>query len=611
MTKAKQPSSAQKTNTRRALILGSALFVIVLLSAADGFLAYAYQYRDKVYRGIVAGDQNIGGLTKEQLEAKILSYKTNIEKNGLQIRSASKTYRLLTSDDSTDSTLARDYIRFSMDNTADQALAIGRTGGMFADFKTQFLLLFTPKAVSLDVEYSEEFVDDALKDFFGDEQTPAVNSSIQISDDGTLSVSRERAGKIFPWKSIHQTIRNRLFSLSNEPVDIALVIDEPTVSQSDAQAQENSVHALLDRLPITLKNGEKSWSITRDIIKKGLALQRSGEGLIEFSLTPKSLDDLYNSVANSVEVAPLDAKFKIENGRVAEFQASRVGVSIDRDQTTVNIIAALNDEKKSEAALATKEQAPQYETTDANQIGITELVAVGKTNFAGSPVNRRHNIKTGAEKLNGLLIKPGETFSTITAVGPVDGKNGYKQELVIKGNRTVPEYGGGLCQIGTTLFRLVLNAGLPVVERRNHSYRVSYYEPPVGMDATIYEPKPDFRFTNDFTTPLLLQTRVVGNDLIFEFYGTKDDRVSKTTTPRIYNLVKPGPKKVIETDTLAPGKTKCIEKAHTGSDAEFTYTVTYSDGQTKKTTFQSHYKPWQEVCLVGKAAAPKTETQTQ
>ncbi|HLD00060.1 MAG TPA: VanW family protein, partial [Patescibacteria group bacterium] len=148
-----------------------------------------------------------------------------------------------------------------------------------------------------------------------------------------------------------------------------------------------------------------------------------------------------------------------------------------------------------------------------------------------------------------------------------------------------------------------------VVERRNHSYRVSYYEPPVGMDATIYEPKPDFRFSNDYTSPLLLQARIEGNNLIFEFYGTKDDRVAGTTTPRVFNVVRPGPKKIIETDTLPPGQTKCIEKPHNGSDAEFTYTVTYPNGETKKETFKSHYKPWQEVCLVGKAATPKTETQ--
>jgi vancomycin resistance protein YoaR len=205
-----------------------------------------------------------------------------------------------------------------------------------------------------------------------------------------------------------------------------------------------------------------------------------------------------------------------------------------------------------------------------------------------------------------LLIRPGEEFSLVKAIGPVDAALGYRQELVIKEDRTIPEFGGGLCQIGTTFFRLILNAGLPVVERKNHSYRVRYYEPPVGMDATIYEPKPDFRFTNDYPTYLLLQTRIEGDDLVFEFWGTKDGRVATSSTPKVYNVVAPPAPLKIETTEIPVGTTKCIEKAHPGSDAEFTYTVTYPDGQKTDTKFTSHYRPWREICLVGVKELPKS-----
>lgn len=201
--------------------------------------------------------------------------------------------------------------------------------------------------------------------------------------------------------------------------------------------------------------------------------------------------------------------------------------------------------------------------------------------------------------LNGLLIRPGEELSLVKAIGPVDATLGYRQELVIRGDRTIPEFGGGLCQVATTLFRAILNAGLPVLERRNHSYRVSYYEPPVGMDATIYEPKPDLRFKNDYSTFLLLQTRIEGDDLIYEFWGTKDGRVAESSKPRIYNAVKPPEPLNIETTDIPVGTTKCIERAHPGSDAEFTYSVTDKNGKKTDTVFTSHYRPWRQVCLVG------------
>ena len=184
-------------------------------------------------------------------------------------------------------------------------------------------------------------------------------------------------------------------------------------------------------------------------------------------------------------------------------------------------------------------------------------------------------------------------------MGEVSAATGYKPELVIKENKTVPEYGGGLCQVATTIFRAALASGLPITERQNHSYRVSYYEP-AGTDATVYNPKPDLRFVNDTGHYILLLGEVSGHTLSFSIWGTKDGRQVTQTKPVIYNIVKPAPKKLIETEDLEPDKLKCIEQAHNGADTYFDYTVTYPNGETKSRRFQSHYVPWQEVCLIGK-----------
>jgi vancomycin resistance protein YoaR len=268
-------------------------------------------------------------------------------------------------------------------------------------------------------------------------------------------------------------------------------------------------------------------------------------------------------------------------------------------------VAAVNTQllqKKQNTAVAVVEVVtPQSASASAENLGITELVATGKTNFKGSPTNRRKNIANAVRLLNGLLIKPGEEFSLVTALKPIEVSNGYLPELVIKGNRTLPEVGGGLCQVGTTMFRLALDAGVPILERRNHSYRVSYYEPPVGMDATIYDPKPDFRIKNDYASALLLQARVSGDNLIFDFYGTKDDRVATTTKPKLSNVTKPPPTKYIKTTELPVGQKKRLERAHNGGQATFTYAVT-KDGKTTNQVFNSKYKAWQEVWLVGATA---------
>jgi len=121
------------------------------------------------------------------------------------------------------------------------------------------------------------------------------------------------------------------------------------------------------------------------------------------------------------------------------------------------------------------------------------------------------------------------------------------------------------------------------------------------MDATIYNPKPDFRFLNDTGNYLLWQARTEGDQVVFELWGTGDGRLASTTTPRIFNIVSPPPVKIIETTDLKPGEKKCTERPHSGADTVFTYTVIYQNGEPKEQEFKSHYRPWQEVCLVGVA----------
>ncbi|MBI4122647.1 MAG: VanW family protein [Parcubacteria group bacterium] len=246
--------------------------------------------------------------------------------------------------------------------------------------------------------------------------------------------------------------------------------------------------------------------------------------------------------------------------------------------------------------------APKQEVAALNNLGIREILGVGTSNFAGSPPNRRHNIRVGAEAVNGTLIPPGEEFSLLATLGTIDGSTGYLPELVIKGNKTTPEYGGGLCQIGTTTFRGTLAAGLPVTARRNHSYTVAYYFDEHGLpgtDATIYNPAPDYRFKNDTENHVLIVTRIEGNELFFEYWGTKDGRTVAQSDTRVWDRVSPPPTKYIETLDLPVGTRKCTESPHAGIKAAFDYAITYADGAKNETTFFSQYRPWQEVCLVG------------
>jgi vancomycin resistance protein YoaR len=252
----------------------------------------------------------------------------------------------------------------------------------------------------------------------------------------------------------------------------------------------------------------------------------------------------------------------------------------------------------------------ETDLSDTNNLGITEILGVGYSSFAGSPLNRVKNIQNGASKLHGLLIPPGETFSAIDHLRPFTIDAGYLPEKVIKGDEIVPEIGGGLCQIGTTLFRMAMNSGVDIAERRNHSLVVSYYNDPTnglpGTDATIYEPAPDFKFTNDTENYVLIQAEVdtTNQDLFFTLWGTNDGRKGSYTLPQVSKWIEPGPAKIIETTKLAPGVREC-QSAFRGANTSFTYTRSLPNGTTESEVFDSYYRPLPQICLVG--VAPEVE----
>ncbi|MFH0820170.1 MAG: VanW family protein [Candidatus Peregrinibacteria bacterium] len=223
--------------------------------------------------------------------------------------------------------------------------------------------------------------------------------------------------------------------------------------------------------------------------------------------------------------------------------------------------------------------------------GIVELVSAGETDFTGSPPNRINNVLTGLAKFNGYLVAQGEEFVFGNVLGPVDEKTGYKKELVIKGDRTVPDYGGGLCQVSTTLYRAILAGGFPVTKRKNHTYAVSYYLP-IGLDATVYPPSADLKFINDLPGALLMQSFAIGNKAYWNFYGTRDQRKVHLIGPYYRDQTPPPPAKTEYTTKLAPGEKQVLGHAVPGLFSSWYRQVTYADPE-KPVYFESIYSKYQ------------------
>ncbi|MBU1131045.1 VanW family protein [Patescibacteria group bacterium] len=499
-------------------------------------------------------------------------------------------------------------IDFKVAEAVVHAYNLGRGQGYYENFLEQMKALIFGISLPLKYEfYQEEFLE-ILQDKLAEYIAPKAEASLRFDEDFNLEILPENSGTSFNYQLILTKTLEQISQLIKQPLVIDLILDEPAIKQADiTESLSTEIQDFVTNPAITFVYQDKNWQVGRQVFKDWLMLKKEN-GQVILGLEPSTTAKyLTQEIALAINQPVADAKFEIKNGRVTEFQGSHDGLELDIEKSIIKTEEELFKNDNLEIELVVNEIKAAVATGSINDVGIAEILGTGYSDFGGSPSNRKHNITIGADSLNGILIKPNEEFSLIKALGAINAATGYKPELVIKGDRTVPEYGGGLCQIGTTIFRTALAAGLPITERRPHSYRVSYYEP-AGKDATIYDPRPDLKFVNDTPYHILIQSRIEGNDLYFDFWGTKDGRLIEQSDSVIYNITGSGPTQYIETTELEPGEKNCIESAHAGADAYFDYKVTYPGGEIKEERFTSHYVPWPARCLVGKE--PETATST-
>lgn len=322
-----------------------------------------------------------------------------------------------------------------------------------------------------------------------------------------------------------------------------------------------------------------------------------------------TMDNLVKPLKQQVDKKPVNALFNFQDGKVVAFQLSKNGQTIDKKNIQDQIFSYLSSpsisDKKETISINVPiiPVKPAITSDKAANLGITELIGEGESLFLHSIENRVFNISLAASRLNGILIAPDEVFSFAKAVGDVSAFTGYKQAYVIENGKTVLGDGGGVCQVSTTLFRAILDAGLPIVERHPHAYRVGYYEQdsPPGIDAAVYVPTVDLKFKNDTGKYILIQSIVDPDNLqlIFQLYGTSDNREVSMTKPVILSE-SPAPEPSYQDDpTLPKGEVKQVDFAAPGAVIYFTRTVKKDGKVILSDKFSSNYKPWQAVYMRG------------
>ncbi len=589
----KRPKSLlAKMSPSKRILTVSAISLGGLIVA---YLVLVLAYNDRVYPHVVIGDARFGGMKHAEVVTKLTD---------LAAANADKPVSLRYQDQV--SSVRPGDISWQLDAsaTAEKIFSVGRSdrfgARLFEQIRAPFFRTRIEPAVSFDTELLTRFLANTTNSI----DQPAVNAKAEFVG-GKLIVTHDKVGKAVNHQEVQAAILGAWANFRTGEVILETSFDAPEIVVGDeAELQATADKLAQTKVTLTWPGTARSLSVgevSRLIGFDATTTNENGQKVLQAAFTTERIKAFIGDLANnSINQPAKDPKLVIINAALSVAQASVTGRAVDVDVSSAAVLTALqNNPMEATAALTIVTQEPIIKESNLAELGIKERIGFGETSFAGSPANRIHNIKNGVTLLQSALIKPGEAFSTVGTLGAVDDTTGFLPELVIKENKTTPEFGGGLCQVSTTLFRSVMNAGLKVTERSNHSYRVSYYEPPVGLDATIYLPKPDFKFLNDTPGHILLQGKVERNKVIFELWGTSDGRVSAISTPQILSTTPAGDPIYAETDTLYKGETKQIEKAHDGAVVTATYTVTRNGAVINKQTFKSIYKPWPAKFLVG------------
>lgn len=248
-----------------------------------------------------------------------------------------------------------------------------------------------------------------------------------------------------------------------------------------------------------------------------------------------TVDELYELLFT----LPIDAEYEY-NGNEISIKPHILGVEVEKARLA-EAVKLLNFEET--ATVPVKTITPAITTESLKSKLFNTTLGVYSTNYQSSTSNRAANVILAASKINGVVLKPGDTFSYNESIGDTTIANGYKVAPVFENGKTSEGVGGGICQVSSTLYTAVLYADLKVVERRNHSLTVAYI--PKGQDATVSYGSIDFKFMNNTNYPIKISCSAKGGIVNVSLIGTRRD--AERTVQLKHNIVSTTEPTTVET----------------------------------------------------------------
>lgn len=399
-------------------------------------------------------------------------------------------------------------------------------------------------------------------------------------------------------KEAKSVIESEVKEIHNKKVTL-YVDDEKTSAKIDSLGAEADAQKTVEAA-YNLGRSGSIFSRYRDVKKKKHKLH------VYRQYDKKTFEKKITKATRKIITQPRNASVKRENGKFVVVK-EKTGYTLNMDETFANFKKSVESGKNKVQLDVTKKKATY---TSKDMADIKDVLGTYTTEYGGSPYGRKINVANGASKIDGSMVYPGETFSVYKTVSPFTKETGYALAGSYENGQTVQTYGGGICQVSTTLYNAVIRAELEIVERFPHSMTVHYV--PRSADAAIAGTHKDLKFKNTFDTPIYIEGKANGSTITFTVYGKKKDPKRTVEFLSETTQIKESSESTVSDATLPAGQKVVQSYGHTGYSARLWKIVKINGKQVSKKVFNtSTYMSTPTVYRVGtKAPEEKKETTT-
>ena len=584
------------------------LSVGVLLILVSCWLIFIYLnfYQSRFYPKTYIDDVNVSGLSLAEAKNKVqekLNENVNFSNDDLQIYFQEKNVSAKLSDLG---------IENNLDKNLEQAFSLGHQEKLLKKIKFIIKGHFYPNKYYSQLSYDQEKVQQLIEqlktqvDFAGEKPSVSLINKkvlVQAGQESTELLIAET------WEVLQeQLFTKKVSELQKENLQINAVIAYPILALNSEQ------------IALAQKQAEKLIGQQLVLSYEYQKIYLNDKQLIEFLALPEGIDQekltiFIDDLKTQINRPSSNAVFTYDPNTlvVAEFVPDKDGLEIDSEATQtilenflINILNAENQELSQENNFDLPMSSSTADITldKTNDLGIKEVIGFGESWYDHSIPNRIYNVSLTAGRINNHIVKPGQEFSFNVALGEVSDVTGFKNAYIIEGGETKLAPGGGVCQVSSTLFRTLLDAGVKITRRLPHAYRVSYYEigNEPGFDATVYTGNTDLRFVNDTPGHILISCQADSKNLYMfcKLYGNSDGRKTEIVKYKKWGQSPALPTVYIPDPSLRPGQLKQIDWSASGIKAEFTNVIYDKSGEVlREDYYYSSYRPWAAKFLQG------------